>query len=103
MASDFATKKPMAVRFSGATAAGITVNGVECNREVNMDIVNGVNIVTAAIVLTLAVLFNRIFRGDVGTNRAASVGAFVVLLMVLFWVRSEGGKAFIDHIVAIMR
>lgn len=68
-----------------------------------MEIISAVNIITAAGVVLLLVLLNRIFRGDLGSNRAGSITAFVVLSIVLYLVRTEGGKAFIDHIMAIIR
>lgn len=68
-----------------------------------MEIISAVNIITAGVAVLLLLLLNRIFRGDLGTNRAGSIAAFVVLCIVLYLVRTEGGRAVIDHIMAITR
>ncbi|MFZ7127922.1 MAG: hypothetical protein ACOWWM_17330 [Desulfobacterales bacterium] len=68
-----------------------------------MAFINGVNIVTGVLVLVILLLIHRIFRGDVGANRAGTAAALVVFCVLLYLVRTDGGKAFVGHLIDIMR
>ncbi len=61
-----------------------------------------VNVLTAVLAVSMVILVIRIFRGDISDNKGGLVFAMVILGIVIYFIRSDTGLAFIEQIMASM-
>jgi hypothetical protein len=68
-----------------------------------MELFTAPNIVAGVLALLLLFFLRQVFKGDIGDSRGANALMLVVLGVLLYLVRTEGGKAFIVHLLEVVR
>lgn len=61
-----------------------------------------INLATALLALAALVVLIRVFRGDISDNKGGLIVALVVLGGLAYFIRTDQGRALVDHLMAIM-
>ena len=61
-----------------------------------------VNLATALLALAALIVLFRIFRGDLSDNKGGLVFFVVLLGGLAYFIRTEYGRGFVDHLLTIL-